>query len=101
MKIPIKYNLRSLWVRKAGTAMTALGIGLTVAIIVVITSMVSGLNSTFTTTGDPLQLIVLRKGAQNEVNSYFNRETSSMPFDSFPASPQTRPARRWLSERSR
>ena len=74
MKIPIKYNLRSLWVRKAGTAMTALGIGLTVAIIVVITSMVSGLNSTFKTTGDPLQLVVLRKGAQNEVNSYFSRD---------------------------
>ena len=74
MKIPLKYNLRSLWVRKVGTLMTALGIGLTVAVLVTMMALVRGLDSTFMETGQEHDLIVLRKGAANETNSYFNRD---------------------------
>lgn len=74
MGIPIKYNLRSMWMRRVGTLMTALGIGLTVSIVVIMLSMVYGLQSAFTETGRDDQLIVVRKGAQNETNSYFNRD---------------------------
>ena len=74
MKIPLKYNLRSLWVRKIGTLMTALGIGLTVAVLVTMMALVRGLDATFMETGQEHDLIVLRKGAANETNSYFNRD---------------------------
>jgi putative ABC transport system permease protein len=73
MKIPLKYNIRSLYVRRVGSFMTALGIGLTVAIVVVMLAMIYGLDSTFTETGHQDQLVVIRKGSQNEVNSYFSR----------------------------
>jgi len=74
MKIPLKYNFRSLLLRRGSTVMTAGGIGLTVATIVVIAAMVGGLDSIFLETGDPGNLVVFRKGSQNEVNSFFNKE---------------------------
>jgi putative ABC transport system permease protein len=73
VKIPFKYSLRSLFVRRTGTLMTALGIGLAVAIVVVMMAMIRGLDLTFLETGDPLHLVVIRKGSLNEVNSFFGR----------------------------
>ena len=49
--IPIRYNLRSIVVRKVGTLMTVLGVGLTVAVLVSILAMVHGLQNTFVVTG--------------------------------------------------
>jgi len=74
MKIPLKYNFGSLWVRRVGTLMTALGIGLTVAIFIVMMALVNGLESTFIDTGHEDTLIVIRDGSVNEVNSYYNRD---------------------------
>ena len=74
MKIPLKYNLGSLWVRRVGTLMTAMGIGLTVAIYITMQALVTGLDATFVETGHPNHLIVIREGSLNEVNSYFNRD---------------------------
>lgn len=74
MKIPLKYNLRSLWVRRVGTLMSAIGIGLTVAIFIVMLALANGLVSSMVQTGRDSQMIVLRKGAVNEINSYFNRD---------------------------
>ena len=74
MRIPLKYNLGSLWVRRVGTLMTAMGIGLTVSIAITMMALVNGLESTFVETGVDNQLIVIRDGALNEVNSYFNRD---------------------------
>jgi putative ABC transport system permease protein len=74
MKIPFKYNLGSLWVRRLGTLMTALGIALTVAIFIIMMALVNGLDSTFVETGHPNHLIVIRDGSLNETNSYFNRD---------------------------
>ncbi len=73
MKIPLKYNLRSLLVRWVGTLMTALGIGLTVAIFIVMNALVNGLDSTFVQTGHENNLVVIRQGSLNESNSYFDR----------------------------
>jgi len=74
MAIPIAYNLRNLIVRKTTTVMTALGIGLTVAVLVADLALVEGLRSAFKASGHPLQLIVLRKGSNAEVNSSVTRE---------------------------
>ena len=71
--IPVRYNLRSIIVRRVGTLMTVLGVGMTVAVFVSILAMVHGLQNTFVGTGDPLNLIVIRQGSQSETNSFFDR----------------------------
>ncbi len=72
--IPIRYNIGSLWVRRTGTLMAVLGIALTVSIVVTMMALVHGLESTFVDTGDENNLIIIRQGGQNEVNSYFSRD---------------------------
>ena len=71
--IPVRYNLRSLVIRRVGTIMTVLGVALTVAVFVSILAMGAGLQSVYMDTGDPLNLILIRQGAQVETNSFFNR----------------------------
>ncbi len=72
--IPIKYNFRSLRVRRVGTLMTIFGVALTVSVFVSILAMVQGLEATFVETGEPLNLLLIRQGSQTETNSYFDRE---------------------------
>jgi ABC-type lipoprotein release transport system permease subunit len=74
MAIPIAYNLRNLVVRKTTTVMTAVGIGMTVAVLVADMALVEGLRTAFKATGHPLQLVVMRKGSNAEVNSTVTRE---------------------------
>ncbi len=73
MAIPVAYNLRNLVVRKTTTIMTALGIALTVAVLLSVLALVNGLRTTLAFSGDPLQIVVLRKGSESEVVSNFTR----------------------------
>ena len=73
MAIPLSYNLRNLVVRKTTTLMTALGIALTVAVLLAILALVSGLRDAFVSTGNPLQVMVLRKGSDSELVSGISR----------------------------
>src|SRR5215467_12319260 len=73
MAIPIAYNLRNLVVRKTTTIMTALGIALTVAVLLAVMALVNGLQVTLSASGDPLRLMVLRKGSTAELTSNFVR----------------------------
>jgi putative ABC transport system permease protein len=74
MAIPIAYNLRNLIVRKTTTVMTAIGIGMTVAVLVADLALVEGLRSAFKATGHPLQLVVMRKGSTAELSSNITRD---------------------------
>jgi putative ABC transport system permease protein len=69
MAVPITYNLRNLVERKGTTLMTAVGIGLTVAVLVVALALTAGLQRVFAGSGDPRQLLVLRKGVDAELTS--------------------------------
>jgi len=69
MAIPVTYNLRNLVVRKTTTVMTALGIGLTVAVLLAILALVGGLRTSLQSSGNPLQVLVLRKGGTAELSS--------------------------------
>jgi len=73
MAIPLAYNLRNLTVRKTTTLMTALGVALTVAVLLAVLALVAGLQTAFQASGDPLQVLVLRKGSNAELNSNFAR----------------------------
>ncbi|MBP6823635.1 MAG: ABC transporter permease [Acidobacteria bacterium] len=74
MKIPISYNIRNLIARRTTTIMTALGIALTVAVLLSIFALVEGLRSSLVSTGDPLNLLVTRKGSTAELNSSMTQE---------------------------
>lgn len=74
MKIPLSYNIRNLSVRKTTTIMTALGIALTVAVLLSAFALVEGLRAAFEGSGHPLQLIVTRKGSDTELASNFARQ---------------------------
>jgi putative ABC transport system permease protein len=73
MGIPVAYNLRNLVVRKTTTIMTALGIALTVAVLLAVLALVNGLRTTLASSGDPLQIVVMRKGSESEIVSNFTR----------------------------
>jgi putative ABC transport system permease protein len=74
MAIPVSYNLRNLTVRKTTTIMTALGIALTVAVLVAVLALAGGLRTAFESTGNPLNVLVMRKGATGEVSGGMSRE---------------------------
>ncbi len=74
MAIPITYNLRNLIVRKTTSIMAALGIALTVAVLLAVMSLVHGLDTSLKATGNPLHVLVLRKGANSELVSGVSRE---------------------------
>jgi putative ABC transport system permease protein len=74
MAIPVSYNLRNLIVRKTTTIMTALGITLTVAVLLSVLALVNGLQTAFQSSGNPLQILVMRKGSNAELSSGVTRE---------------------------
>ena len=73
MKLPFSYNLRNLWVRKTTTLMTALGIALTVAVLLSILALVTGLQSAFSSTGVEGNVLVMRQSAESELSSNLTR----------------------------
>jgi putative ABC transport system permease protein len=74
MAIPIKYNIRNMTLRKGLTIMTALGIALTVTTAVFIMALLAGLQKAFQSTGNPLNVLVLRKGSTSELTGPFPQE---------------------------
>jgi len=67
--IPLKYNLRNLFVRKVSTTMTVLSIGLVVAVFIALMALGSGIDKTFVSSGDRRNVLILRKSSQVEGNS--------------------------------
>ncbi|MBK5291544.1 MAG: ABC transporter permease [Acidobacteriia bacterium] len=83
MAIPLSYNLRNLVARKTTTLMTALGIALTVAVLLSVSALVEGLRTSLEATAHPLHVLVLRKGSNAELNS----STTPQLFQSIKAKP--------------
>ncbi len=69
--VPIKYNVRNLRARWVNTLMTVLGTGMIVWSSCALFSLVEGLQHSLRLSGDPLDLIVLRKGTTTETSSGF------------------------------
>lgn len=72
MAIPISYNIRNLKLRKGLTAMTALGIALTVTTAIFLMALIAGLDRAFVTSGSPKNVLVLRKGSEAELSGGFD-----------------------------
>jgi len=74
MAVPLKYNLRNLFVRKFSTGMTILGVALVVMVFLLVLSLAEGVRKTLTTNVSPLNVIVMRVGAQSDVQSFIENE---------------------------
>jgi putative ABC transport system permease protein len=74
MKIPLTYNLRSVRQRPVSTALTALGIGLVVAVFIAMLALANGFASALARTGSEENVLVLRKGADSEMSSGLDRD---------------------------
>jgi len=83
VKIPLIYNVRSVMQRPVSTALTALGIGLVVAVFVATLALANGFAVALSGTGSNDNVILLRRGADNEMNSGIPREAVSI-IASFP-----------------
>lgn len=69
--VPLRYNVRSLFVRKVTTFATALGIALVVFVFAGALMLNEGVNRAVQSSARPDNVIVLRKGSENELSSGF------------------------------
>ncbi|HEX7527940.1 MAG TPA: ABC transporter permease, partial [Thermoanaerobaculia bacterium] len=72
--IPLKYNIRNLFVRKVTTGLTVLGIGLVVAVFLCVMALGEGLTRVFTASGSENNVLVLRQNSQSELQSGISRD---------------------------
>jgi putative ABC transport system permease protein len=76
--VPVQYNLRSLFVRKVTTFVTAIGIALVVAVFAGALMLREGISNALVASGRPDTMIVLRKGSDNELSSAISNEVLDM-----------------------
>lgn len=78
MAVPFVYNVRNVMQRPVATLTTAIGIGLTVAVLLAALALAEGFRSTLASSGSPENAIVLSKGADSEVMSGFARSAADI-----------------------
>jgi ABC-type lipoprotein release transport system permease subunit len=74
MLLPLSYSLRNLRARPGRSVMTAGVIALVVVACTLFLGLISSLKRTFATSGDPLNLVVMRKGSDNDGSSQLSLE---------------------------
>lgn len=75
--VPLSYVLRNLWVRRVTTVLTAGGMALVVFVFATVLMMSEGISETMVATGQPDNVVVMRKGAGTEINSNITREQAN------------------------
>jgi len=78
MNIPISYNLKNLWTRRLTTALTVGGMALVVFVFAAVLMLAEGLRKTLVDTGTPENAVLIRKGADSEVQSGVERLQASI-----------------------
>jgi putative ABC transport system permease protein len=74
MVLPLRYNVRNVFVRWRATLATVLGVALVVAVFVLVQALAAGLERCSGNTGDPRNVMILRKGSTAESSSIITRE---------------------------
>jgi ABC-type lipoprotein release transport system permease subunit len=69
MALPLSYSVRSLFARKLRTGLTVGVIALVVLAVSLILGLASSLRRTLASSGDPRNLVVMRKGSDNDGSS--------------------------------
>jgi putative ABC transport system permease protein len=73
MRVPFSYILRNLAARRLTTLLTAGGMALVVYVFATVLMLAAGLRETLVTTGQPDNVMVIRRAAQTEVQSGIDR----------------------------
>ncbi len=78
MAIPINYIARNLVARRLTTILTAGGMALVVYVFATVLMLAAGLEKTLVSTGEDDNVVVIRRGAQTEVQSGVDRRQASV-----------------------
>jgi ABC-type antimicrobial peptide transport system permease subunit len=76
--LPLAYIARNLWVRRVTTLLTAGGMALVVYVFATVLMMSEGIRQTLVATGQPDNVMALRKGAGAEINSAVDRQQAAI-----------------------
>lgn len=77
-RLPLSYSLRNLWARRLTTALTAGGMALVIFVFAAVLMLDQGLKETLVETGQPDNVVVIRKGAETEVQSGIERAQAAL-----------------------
>lgn len=72
--IPLPYNFKSVFVRWRSTAATILGVALVVTVFILLHAMAAGIERSSANTGDPRNIMIVRKGSTAESSSVVMRD---------------------------
>ena len=92
--VPYHYILRNLWVRKLTTLLTAGGMALVVFVFAAVLMLSEGLKATLVDTGSRDNVVIIRRGAETEVQSGIDRDQAAL-IETYPevaVSPRGRPS---------
>lgn len=78
MKVPFSYVAKNLWFRKLTTLLTAGGMALVVFVFAAVLMLDAGLKSTLVASGSDDNVVVIRQGAETEVQSGLLRDQASL-----------------------
>lgn len=97
MKIPLSYVARNLWARRLTTALTGAGLALVVFVFATVLMLDEGLRNTMVTTGEYDNVVLVRRGAETEVQSGIDRVQANIAA-SHPAIARDAAGQPWLSK---
>ncbi|WP_248324345.1 MULTISPECIES: ABC transporter permease [unclassified Caballeronia] len=78
MAIPVTYVARNLWARRLTTLLTASGLALVVFVFATVLMLDAGLKKTLVSTGERDNVVVIRKGAETEIQSSVDRAQANV-----------------------
>jgi putative ABC transport system permease protein len=78
MALPLSYNVRNVFQRPVSTITTAVGVALTVAILIGALALAAGFQRALVQTGSRDNVILLRKGADSEISSGIERDAANI-----------------------
>ncbi|WP_250516706.1 ABC transporter permease [Caballeronia sp. INDeC2] len=78
MAIPVSYVARNLWARRLTTMLTAGGLALVVFVFATVLMLDAGLKKTLVSTGEADNVVVIRKGAETEIQSAIDRNQANV-----------------------
>ena len=74
MAIPLKYNVGNLTARRMSTAMTILGIGVVIAVMLSMMALYHGVKTAIVSSGSKENLMIMREGAEAELSSWVTKD---------------------------
>jgi len=78
VRVPVSYVLRNLVARRLTTLLTAGGMALVVYVFATVLMLAAGLRETLVATGQPDNVVVIRRSAQTEVQSAIDRSQAGI-----------------------